>query len=290
MKTNKLILGTVQFGLPYGINNISGQIKIETAFKILATAEKSGVQYLDTAAAYGKSEEIIGQYLSKSKTSNFKIITKFSFQNGATCEQSLLHSLEKLMVDCVDTIMFHSYADYYKHKSVISDFVKTYKNKLFHNLGVSVYTNQEVDLIIDDINVNIVQLPFNLLDNNTLRLASLKKLKNAGKVVHVRSAFLQGLFIKELSQFPESLSDLQQPIQFLKSIAAENHVSIQKLAFSYACNNLLIDNILIGVDNLKQLHENLSFLDFELNQGTLSEIDSIKIENESLLNPSKWKI
>lgn len=290
MRTNKLILGTVQFGLPYGINNATGQIEIQDVFRILEKAEKSGVEYLDTAAAYGKSEEIIGDYLSKNSESSFKIITKFSLKNEASCESSLLESLKKLKLNCVDTIMFHSYSDYLNHKSSLSEFITKHKHKTFINLGVSVYTNKEIDLIVNDNNIDTIQLPFNLLDNNNFRLESLKKLKDFGKTVHVRSAFLQGLFVKKISEFPKSLNDLKKPIQFLKEIAEENEIAIQKMAFSYAYNNIYVDNILFGVDNLNQFNENLSFLDFKLNQKTILKIEAIKTENESLLNPSNWKI
>lgn len=290
MSNNKLILGTVQFGLPYGINNISGQISTETVFSILDEAAKNNVAYLDTAAAYGNSEEIIGKYLASNTDSKFKIITKLSFSENKTCEKSLLESLTKLQINFVDTIMFHSYADYCGQKSNIKSFLDNHKSKSFVNLGVSVYTSEEIDLIVNDGNVDIVQLPYNLLDNNVLRYTSLLKLKQSGKIVHARSAFLQGLFVKDTNAFPTSLADLKTPIQNLKNIAAENKISIQKMAFSYAYNNPLIDNILIGVDNLPQFKENLSFIDYKLNQDTVFKIELIKIENESLINPSKWKI
>ena len=54
------ILGTAQFGLDYGVSNKLGKIRDEEIKNILICAKKYGVQYLDTANAYGDSEEKIG--------------------------------------------------------------------------------------------------------------------------------------------------------------------------------------------------------------------------------------
>ena len=44
---NKIILGTVQFGLEYGINNINGKPDKETVFEILSSAYDNGIKYFD---------------------------------------------------------------------------------------------------------------------------------------------------------------------------------------------------------------------------------------------------
>ena len=76
MSIEKLILGTVQFGLPYGINNQTGQLSKESVFKILNLAYENGITLLDTAGAYGQAEKILGEYFSLYKAKSFKVITK----------------------------------------------------------------------------------------------------------------------------------------------------------------------------------------------------------------------
>ena len=71
-KMNKLALGTVQFGLDYGVANISGKINTSEAKNILEFAKKSKIDLIDTAIDYGDSEKVIG----KSSIYNFKIVTK----------------------------------------------------------------------------------------------------------------------------------------------------------------------------------------------------------------------
>ena len=60
---SELSLGTVQLGVSYGINNQSGKPDRTQAFGILDTALTNGISALDTAAAYGDSEQVIGQWL-----------------------------------------------------------------------------------------------------------------------------------------------------------------------------------------------------------------------------------
>ena len=76
-----LTLGTAQFGLNYGITNNIGKVNSEIAIDIIRKAISKGVKYIDTAASYGESEEIIGRALSGKSFSEIKIITKlFPFE------------------------------------------------------------------------------------------------------------------------------------------------------------------------------------------------------------------
>jgi aryl-alcohol dehydrogenase-like predicted oxidoreductase len=93
-----IILGTVQFGLDYGINNKNGQMSEEEVFDILDLAKSTGISYLDTAAAYGNSEERIGSYIAQKNDIFFKIITKFDLKKYQSPIDSLNESLSKLNV------------------------------------------------------------------------------------------------------------------------------------------------------------------------------------------------
>ena len=59
------------------------------------------------------------------------MITKFSFKENKTCETSLLDSLSKLKIDSIETIMFHSFADYQLYKSQLGVFCKKYQDIKF---------------------------------------------------------------------------------------------------------------------------------------------------------------
>ena len=172
---SKLILGTVQFGLNYGVNNKLGQMSILEAHEILDLALKSGVKTLDTAAAYGTSEQVIGDFIKLKDQNPFNVITKLALKDGITWESSLKNSQINLGIGQIDTLMFHSYRDYANTKGQLQELLSSQKGKGFNKLGVSVYTNEELVAVATDEHIDLVQAPFNLLDNNSLRGEALRK-------------------------------------------------------------------------------------------------------------------
>ncbi|CAM4200424.1 aldo/keto reductase [Cytophagaceae bacterium 50C-KIRBA] len=284
---SKLILGTVQFGLNYGINNVNGQTAEEEAFQILDFAYQNGIKRLDTAANYGNAEEVLGKYFTKHPSKKFEIITKFNLINR-TCEESLKSSIDKLQVESVNSMMFHSFSDYQKSKSQIQELNRNCKGKLFKNLGVSVYTNDQLKSVIEDPEIDLIQAPFNLLDNENLRGELFLKIKEAGKELHTRSVFLQGLFFKDINLFPEKLKSLLPSIQLLKDLANKNHISLNDMAIAYVFSKKYIDGVLFGVDSLEQMKQNVISSSTVLSEETIHQIDAIKISNVDLLNPSLW--
>lgn len=288
MQADKIILGTVQFGLNYGINNKNGQMSEEQVFKILDSAFDSNIQRLDTAAAYGNSEERIGRYFLANKGKEFAIITKFNLKTGFTPVQSLENSLQRLQIDKVETIMFHNYDDYISTTKEDLDALLRLKGKHFSNLGISLYTNEQIDEISKTNLFQVIQIPFNAMDNEYLRGKNLRELKEKHIEVHTRSVFLQGLFFMEQNQTPRKLQPLIPHLNELKAMAARNNVSVSALVLQYAISKKYIDSVLIGVDSVEQLKSNLSMLDVSINQDALRQLDLIRVEDISLLNPATW--
>ena len=69
---SKLCLGTVQFGLKYGVNNTLGrQPYRQECYGIIRKALQTGITCFDTASAYGDAEKLLGKY-------SFKIIARMS--------------------------------------------------------------------------------------------------------------------------------------------------------------------------------------------------------------------
>ena len=286
---SKIILGTVQFGLDYGINNTLGKIPIEEIHQILDFAYSKGVLTLDTASGYGDSEEIIGTYLAKNPNKRFFLITKIN-SSETSLEEQLKESLRKLKLNKIEVLMLHSFELYEKFKSQITAFCQKNKGKNFNELGVSVYTNDEIETIISDPNINRIQSPFNLLDNEMKRGEKYAEIKSNGKVVDTRSVFLQGLFFKDTNTLPADLEQLREPLEKLKRIAASESLSMEELAMGYALSMKFIDNVLIGVDSLDQFKKNINVLSNSISKELVEEINSISIENTNLLNPSLWKM
>jgi aryl-alcohol dehydrogenase-like predicted oxidoreductase len=291
MKTpTKLVLGTAQFGLSYGINNSIGQPTESEVFNIFNYWIKSNLSStLDTAAVYGNSEERIGNYFESVKVEKeFRIITKFNLKNGLSLLDSLNISLERLKVSCLDTIMFHSFEDFNNASSSEVNNLLEFKGKKFLNLGISLYTNEQVYKVYDSGLFNVIQLPFNALDNHNLRGNVIAELRNKGIETHTRSVFLQGLFFTRFNNLPKKLKPLGKYLKKLDELAKEYSITKESLALQYALSKDYIDGVLVGVDSLDQLRSNVLSINREIPREVFREVDNIKVDEFELLNPVTW--
>ncbi|OYU85251.1 MAG: hypothetical protein CFE24_02815 [Flavobacterium sp. BFFFF2] len=290
MLTNKLILGTVQMGLAYGINNSAGKISFESSCDILKTAFNIGITTLDTAEAYGNAHEVIGAFHQMNPSSTFSIITKIPHDFGVS---SIVAKVEQyitdLQVDSIEVLMFHSFDSYMNNQDGLASLMELKNRGIIKHIGVSVYTNAQIDALLYDEAITVVQLPFNLLDNAHLRGTHLQKLKDQGKIIHTRSAFLQGLFFMDKTSQNKIYQQLAPEIAEINKISISADKSISALALSYCLNQPHIDQVLIGVDSVSQLIENEQSAKSGISLEMIDQINAITVKNPDLLNPSLWK-
>lgn len=287
---NKLILGTVQFGLDYGINNKKGKPQKEKVFEILDCAYQNKISLLDTADAYGNAVDIIGDYHRKTGQL-FDIITKFKIDKNETINltEKIGSSLKRLGVDSFWGYLYHSFNDYKNHPEVLEELIAAGENGKIKHIGVSIYNNDELLLAAEDKHIDIIQLPYNLLDNDKQRGDLIAIAKANNKIIHTRSAFLQGLFFKDVNTFPEKLSPLISELKNIKQLTEHHNLDMATLALKYATTNHNIDNVLIGVDSPEQLATNVQAVSSnELSTELIHKINSIAVSDIALLNPSNW--
>jgi aryl-alcohol dehydrogenase-like predicted oxidoreductase len=286
---SKLILGTVQMGLPYGINNTNGKGSLDDSLEILGHAFDNGIRILDSAEAYGNAHEIIGIFHNKYPDKIFKVITKLPNRKNDDISAKVEVYLKELNVNQLETLMFHSYDSYQNNIENFNILNKLKLEKKIKSIGVSVYTNDEIEKVILNDDIDIIQLPFNLFDNTNLRSEILMKAKSKGKIIHTRSALLQGLFFKDLNDRNKIVKKLKKELALISEISRKENTSISALALSYCLLQKTIDNVLIGVDSLNQLKDNIKSIHYKITPQTIEHINTIKIKNLDLLNPSLWK-
>jgi aryl-alcohol dehydrogenase-like predicted oxidoreductase len=282
----KLALGTVQFGLVYGINNQSGIAKDDELASIFSFANKCGIDLLDTAQGYGNSEERIGNL----SNDEFNVISKFKqLDSPFPFHKELEESLKKLKKQSLYGYMAHD-GDLLIENPTWWEGLKIAKERgLIKKIGYSLYTiDQLVSLFEKNILPDIIQLPYNILDR---RFESfLPKLASMGVEIHTRSVYLQGLFQMESNQVPKYLEPLQAYLSTVRGIAKKNHLSIGQICLGFAISNPLINKVVIGIDNLSQLKENVSISNIDnLSIGVMNELQSIEVKEKNLLNPANWK-
>jgi len=290
---SKLILGTVQFGLNYGINNTIGKMSEDKVFELLENAYDLGVKILDTAEAYGNAHSVISNFHKQSKK-RFNIISKYSSSNF----DYPIDLVERIQVHCsnfnvnyLEGYMFHSYNDFKMNINKDPNVLDNIKNSgLVKKIGVSVYSNDEIEDLLNFKNINLIQLPFNLFDNEYQRKEILEKAKKRNIEIHTRSAFLQGLFFKDVNTLHKNLLPLKKDLSDLILLSKKSNISLAELALNYPLSKSYIDKVLIGVDSLEQLKNNIKATENDFDKSIYEKIDCIQIKNTKLLNPSNWKI
>jgi len=288
--SDKLILGTVQLGIPYGINNNTGQPNQSTSNEILHSAWEGGIRLLDTAESYGNAQQVIGHYHAGQSVS-FDVITKLMPGKQPTEVRSrLIEDIKVMNVDSLYGFMFH-HLDVFKHNVSALDDLKSMKAEgLIKRIGVSVYSNDELEYVLNFPEINLIQLPFNMLDNWYQRGESIKKAKEKGIEIHVRSVFLQGLFFMKEAEIPVKLNPLVPFLRQLRKICEEFNMTMEMAAMGYALSRPEIDKVLIGVETPAQLQNNLrQITQIQISNDFMSAVEEIYVSETELLSPVKWK-
>ncbi len=276
-------------GLDYGINNSFGKISIEESHQILLKAFSSGINTLDTAEAYGNAHQIVGEFHKNHPDYKFDIVTKVPHTIDAnSIEIKVKEYIEDLEVNYLDVLMFHSFDSFINNPKAIDVLVDLKRKGYINNIGVSVYTNDQMEYLLNEDSISVVQLPFNLLDNITIRGNLIAKLKAKGKIIHTRSVFLQGLFFKNLNDQNKIVQKLHSELQILRQTALQSSCSMEELALSYCIQQKNIDNVIIGVDSINHLEANLNASSYTIVEESMKRINTIKVKDLDLLNPSLW--
>ncbi len=288
---DKLILGTVQLGSAYGINNTHGQLTSSEVNEILAVSYKNGIKNLDTADAYGNSINFIGEFHSIDPKNKFAVYSKPSLiEKKENFEVHIRNSLSRLGIRHFQGYMFHSFQDLIQNKELHKTLLVLKEQGLIKHIGVSVYTNEEICSVVNNFAIDFIQFPYNVFDNWSFKKEEILLLKKHNIEVHVRSIFLQGLFFMNIEEIPQLLSPFKKSLILLKKISIEENIPLLELLFSYVIYNKYIDKVLFGVDNIFQLNTNISI--FKLLKENIflnQKLDNIIVECPDLLNIKKWK-
>jgi aryl-alcohol dehydrogenase-like predicted oxidoreductase len=292
----KLGLGTVQFGLPYGIANRQGQPSIEAVREILNQAAIAGVSTIDTAPMYGDSESILGSLLPHNHL--FELVTKtpqfnhnrIDATDSAHLRKTFEQSLEKLRQPSVYALLVHRSTDLTLEggEQLWEQMQDLKASGKVQKIGVSVYSSQDIDAILARYTIDIIQLPLNIFDQRLLTNGYLRDLKQSGIEIHTRSAFLQGLLLMPSADRPAFFKPLESHFSHYQDILDTYGTTplIACLDFLNQCPE--IDRIICGVDHLSHLKQVLMALGQSsgISQDAFS---SLAIQDAQFLNPSQWK-
>jgi len=282
---SKIAIGTAQFGMPYGIANKNGQVLKVQAAQILDFAHRNGIKTIDTAKCYGNSEETIGYYFRKGTVQNWSIITKVN-NNEMSLSDQVNDSINMLSI-IPKVVLSHSVRAYL-NPNFCDELHKLKEIEGVKQVGVSVYTNSEIQKILFSRLPDVIQCPLNILDTKLYRNGIFNEMKAKKMDIHIRSVFLQGMFYLSDKDIQENFPDVFETINQLQIIAQDADLTLAELSLLWVCSLEQVDKVIIGVDNVEQLNAHMETIKKKVDPVVFEEALSIKYENENILNPSLW--
>tara|TARA_B110000046_G_C13022009_1_gene411752 strand:- start:1702 stop:2571 length:870 start_codon:yes stop_codon:yes gene_type:complete len=282
----KLVLGTAQFGMQYGINNHNGILCDEQLKNILCEAQGNQIIHLDTALDYGNAQKRLG----KIGLNGFKLISKLKdLSSYEDLEEKFNEILFQLNAKKIYALLFHSSSELVENPLIWSWFKQLKKAHPDLKIGYSVYTVGKLDhLLKSGITPEIIQIPFNIFDNEfEARFDQLEKLKVE---IHVRSVFMQGLFFMDLDNLPFRVLGLKKELKQLHEICNNWNVSVGQAALQFVANKKQISGIVIGVDSIGHLNNNIKLINEPIAQPFFDELNKLflKLDNP-LKKTNEWK-
>ncbi|MBT4731423.1 aldo/keto reductase, partial [Candidatus Woesearchaeota archaeon] len=212
---SKLALGTAQFGLDYGISNVHGKTDKHNVNQILEFAYNNNIDTIDTAAMYGNAESVVGGSINNSHS--WKIVTKTPSFIGDCVDKTDVERLRRAFKKSILNLgrkniyglLIHSCDDLFKPGgSLLFKEMEALKSiGAVEKIGVSVYSSRQIEMVLNKFNIDLIQLPINILDQNLLIDGWLKKIKEKGIEIHARSVFLQGVLLMPRHTLPAYFSD-----------------------------------------------------------------------------------
>ncbi len=302
------MLGTAQLGSHYGIANKTGMPSFELSQELVKAAIANGVEYLDTARAYGDSEAVVGQALAGGWAGRITLITKLSPLTGqpldapgfairALVEASLYQSCSLLRCRRLDVVMLHRVSHLTEWDGIVWKSLEEFKREgLIGSLGASVQSPEELMQALAIPEITFIQLPFNLLDWRwDATLATVRKVRQErGVTIHVRGALLQGLLVSNAKSDWNRANESQpeRVIGWLETqVGAFNRESRADLCLGYVRTLDWVDGVVVGMETLEQLQSNVRlFARPVMDQPDMESIlNSRPRLGESTLNPALWK-
>lgn len=293
-----LCLGTVQFGMKYGINNqIGRQPTWKESFEMLDYALDHGIDTIDTARAYGEAELILGSYFNqRKKKKDIKIISKLRpnivAEGNAAVKivmEECKNSLKRLCIEQLDGYLLHT-PEYIYKEDILLELMNLKQQGYVRNIGVSIYDLKDGYAAIDTGIVDYIQLPYSILDQRGIKEGFIADAKKAQIKIFTRSAFLQGLFMMDKKFIPDYLKNAVPYLNIVESVLSRYGVDKVSAILEFIKCERDIDYLVFGVEKKAQLEENIfkaSHLSVPLE--CIKELKE-KINNveSSIVFPSLW--
>jgi len=292
----KIVIGTAQFGLAYGISNNTGRTCLSETKDIFRYLEKKSIKFIDTASLYGNSEKLIGE-LNLDK--HWKIITKTPVFSEKRIEDthvnclrdSFKSSLRLTGKTTMEGLMIHNCEDLLKPGGgkLFKEMDNLKSSGLVNKIGVSAYDSNQIKQILEKYEIDIIQLPVSIFDQRLVNDGCLKKLKSNGIEIYARSIFLQGLLLMNHENIPSYFNPVKSSIEDFDRLSKgliKNKIS---LAASFVMSLKEVDYVVIGVNSSSHIKQIVKIIE-NISNICVDNYKYLSINNPSFVNPSNWEL
>ena len=300
---SQLTLGTVQLGLKYGVSNGSGVPDAQEIRKMLHYALEAGITTWDTARQYGRSEQVLGDFLQETThPAGVNLVSKFKispahldYPERAWKEvyESVSQSLATLGITTLPVGLLHKGEEpIAKVMQILPEIIRRLRDEGMIEIGgLSAYFPEDVQWFLEEEEIQATQVPINIFDQRLVKNGWLDQLKKAGKLVFARSVFLQGLFFMSPDQLTGNLRGAAPHLKSLRKLADEAEMSVAQLAFSFVRDLPGVSSIVFGAVNEQQIRDNVTLLNGPSIAPEIIEKSSQLFRNvdEIVLTPGKWQ-
>lgn len=286
----KLALGTVQFGMQYGIANRGERVSVDEVQRTLSMARSCSIDTLDTASAYGDSERVLGQVGTK----GFKVVSKLPPREPGFNETSdwvtncIRHSLRNLKISSLYGLLVHKPLELLNDdgKAIYKTLRKLQSDGLIEKIGVSVYGPEDLQKLVPHYDFDLVQAPMNIFDRQLIESGWLKRLKNSGSEVHIRSVFLQGVLLMSSVDRPAYFSRWDDLFKAFDNWCSAEGVTPLQACLGFVHQEPAVDRIVVGVDSAYQLRDILDSSNSQISKFPAA----LRSMDNALINPANWTL
>ena len=291
---NKIGLGTVQFGLNYGISNSKGRMKDSDISDLLGSASQTNIRYIDTAPSYGDSELRIGKTLPNKHS--FRIITKtpvfyrpnLTKIDGTKLFNGAVQSLDRLNQKSIFGLLFHQADIFLKDGNghLIESALKLKQERLIEKIGVSIYEKSQLDTILEIFTPDIIQIPVNVFDQRFITSEYIKLFKARNIEIHARSIFLQGLLLMPLAKIPIYFSPFISRLRSFRENLKTVKLNPLEGCLQFALNTQGINVIIVGITNNRELNKLIRASKKRAPKNF--NFGGYAIDQVEFINPARW--
>ena len=301
IQVSEIAFGGVEIGLPYGIGvkNTADMLPETEAIRLLHTAVDSGINFFDTARSYGESEKIMGNAFHGMRD-KVALCTKCRHivrPDGSLpperelreiIESSLDESLALLRTDYVDVFMLHQATlCILKDETLPAIFTGLCQKGKIRATGISTYTSEETKMAIDSGAWDVIQLPFNLVDQRQKELFPLAEMKGVGLVI--RSVLLKGLLSNRGNNLHPALAAVEKHIKTYDRLLEGVSYPLSTLAVKFVLSFPEVATALVGIDSIEYLQQALEAANGDyLCADTLELVENLAYPDPEFINLPHW--